>query len=45
MTNAYGMIKWKQTGMGFETFGLDLGNPILLNMQSLMEQLDTDQHQ
>ena len=25
--NAYGMIKWKQTGMGFETFGLDLGNP------------------
>lgn len=25
--NAYGMIKWKQTGMGLETFGLDLGNP------------------
>ena len=25
--NAYGMIKWKQTGMGFESFGLDLGNP------------------
>ncbi|NQY53525.1 MAG: acetolactate synthase large subunit [Campylobacteraceae bacterium] len=25
--NAYGMIKWKQSGMGFETFGLDLGNP------------------
>jgi len=25
--NAYGMIKWKQTGMGFETFGLDLQNP------------------
>ncbi|MFY9089384.1 acetolactate synthase large subunit [Arcobacter aquimarinus] len=25
--NAYGMIKWKQTGMGFETFGLDLDNP------------------
>ena len=25
--NAYGMIKWKQTGMGFETFGLDYGNP------------------
>ena len=25
--NAYGMIKWKQTGMGFDTFGLDLGNP------------------
>lgn len=25
--NAYGMIKWKQTGMGFETYGLDLGNP------------------
>lgn len=25
--NAYGMIKWKQTGMGFETFGLDLENP------------------
>ena len=25
--NAYGMVKWKQTGMGFETFGLDYGNP------------------
>jgi len=25
--NAYGMIKWKQSGMGFDTFGLDLGNP------------------
>ncbi len=25
--NAYGMIKWKQTGMGFDTFGLDYGNP------------------
>jgi acetolactate synthase-1/2/3 large subunit len=25
--DAYGMIKWKQTGMGFETFGLDFGNP------------------
>jgi acetolactate synthase-1/2/3 large subunit len=25
--NSYGMIKWKQTGMGFETFGLDLENP------------------
>ena len=25
--NSYGMIKWKQTGMGFETFGLDYGNP------------------
>ncbi len=25
--NAYGMIKWKQTGMGFENFGLDLKNP------------------
>ena len=25
--NAYGMIKWKQTGMGFETYGLDLDNP------------------
>lgn len=25
--NAYGMIKWKQSGMGFEQFGLDLGNP------------------
>jgi len=25
--NAYGMIKWKQTGMGFETYGLDLENP------------------
>ncbi|QKF83036.1 acetolactate synthase large subunit [Halarcobacter ebronensis] len=25
--NAYGMIKWKQTGMGFDTFGLDLQNP------------------
>lgn len=25
--NAYGMIKWKQEGMGFKDFGLDLGNP------------------
>ena len=25
--NAYGMIKWKQAGMGFPGFGLDYGNP------------------
>jgi len=25
--NSYGMIKWKQAGMGFENFGLDLENP------------------
>ena len=25
--DAYGMIKWKQAGMGFENFGLDYGNP------------------
>ena len=25
--NAYGMIKWKQSGVGFENFGLDYGNP------------------
>ncbi len=25
--NAYGMIKWKQEGVGFENFGLDFGNP------------------
>ncbi len=25
--NAYGMIKWKQSGMGFDNYGLDLGNP------------------
>lgn len=25
--NAYGMIKWKQANMGFDDFGLDLGNP------------------
>jgi acetolactate synthase I/II/III large subunit len=24
---AYGMIKWKQEGMGFESFGLDYNNP------------------
>ncbi len=24
---AYGMIKWKQSHMGFEPFGLDFGNP------------------
>ena len=24
---AYGMIKWKQQGMGFDNFGLDYGNP------------------
>tara|TARA_B100001248_G_scaffold132039_1_gene99189 strand:- start:389 stop:2047 length:1659 start_codon:yes stop_codon:yes gene_type:complete len=25
--DAYGMIKWKQTGMGMENYGLDFGNP------------------
>jgi acetolactate synthase-1/2/3 large subunit len=25
--NGYGMIQWKQDGMGFEKFGLSLGNP------------------
>ncbi len=25
--NSYGMIKWKQSGMGFENYGLDLENP------------------
>lgn len=25
--SAYGMIKWKQAGMGFENFGLDYSNP------------------
>lgn len=25
--SAYGMIKWKQEGMGFDNFGLDFGNP------------------
>lgn len=25
--DGYGMIKWKQAGMGFENFGLDFGNP------------------
>ncbi len=25
--NAYGMIKWKQEGVGFENFGLDFNNP------------------
>ena len=25
--DAYGMIKWKQSNMGFEDFGLDYGNP------------------
>lgn len=25
--DAYGMIKWKQGGMGFKNFGLDFGNP------------------
>lgn len=25
--NAYGMIKWKQEGMGFENFGLEYKNP------------------
>jgi acetolactate synthase-1/2/3 large subunit len=25
--NAFGMIKWKQQGMGFDNFGLDYGNP------------------
>lgn len=25
--SAYGMIKWKQQGVGFDDFGLDFGNP------------------
>lgn len=25
--SSYGMIKWKQEGMGFDNFGLDFGNP------------------
>lgn len=25
--DAYGMIKWKQTNMGFDSYGLDYGNP------------------
>ena len=25
--NAFGMIKWKQAGMGFDNFGLDYSNP------------------
>ena len=25
--DAYGMIKWKQSNMGFDDFGLDYGNP------------------
>jgi acetolactate synthase-1/2/3 large subunit len=25
--DAYGMIKWKQSNMGFQEFGLDYGNP------------------
>ncbi|MCL7930641.1 acetolactate synthase large subunit [Halomonas llamarensis] len=25
--NGYGMIKWKQSNLGFEDFGLDFGNP------------------
>lgn len=25
--SSYGMIKWKQEGMGFENFGLDYSNP------------------
>jgi acetolactate synthase-1/2/3 large subunit len=25
--NAYGMIKWKQSNMGFDNFALDYGNP------------------
>ena len=25
--NAFGMIKWKQEGMGFDDYGLDYGNP------------------
>lgn len=28
--NAYGMIKWKQEGMGFNNFGLDFNNPDLV---------------
>lgn len=28
--NAYGMIKWKQEGVGFDEFGLDFNNPDLV---------------
>ena len=25
--NAFGMVKWKQANMGYDGFGLDVGNP------------------
>ena len=30
--SAYGMIKWKQEGVGFENFGLDFNNPDLVQL-------------
>lgn len=32
--NAYGMIKWKQEGVGFDNFGLDFNNPDLVQYAS-----------
>ncbi|MCH2188889.1 acetolactate synthase large subunit [Candidatus Gracilibacteria bacterium] len=30
--SSYGMIKWKQTGGGFDTYGLDFGNPDFIQL-------------
>ncbi|MDT0691346.1 acetolactate synthase large subunit [Salegentibacter sp. F188] len=30
--NAFGMIKWKQEGLGFDNFGLDYQNPDFVNL-------------
>ena len=35
--NGYGMIKWKQSHMGFEDYGLDYGNPDFVKYAETME--------
>jgi acetolactate synthase-1/2/3 large subunit len=46
--NAYGMIKWKQQGMGFDDFGLDYGNPDFVALANSFGAngylIDSDEH-
>jgi acetolactate synthase-1/2/3 large subunit len=46
--NAYGMIKWKQQGMGFDDFGLDYSNPDFVALANSFGAngylIDSDEH-
>ncbi|MEL6558275.1 MAG: acetolactate synthase large subunit [Bacteroidota bacterium] len=46
--SSYGMIKWKQEGMGFDNYGLDFGNPDFVKYAESYGakgyRIETDQH-